>query len=381
MSIETLVNEFSAIAANPQGQLKAYKEKGMKCIGVMPYYAPEELVYAAGMMPMGMWGSNKKTISRAKEYCATFYCTIAQLDLEMLLDGTCDLLDGVITPTICDTLRPMSQNIRVAMSEKMPCIFLAHPQFRRPAFGLKFCHDQYTHVKTELEKIRGSEIKDEEIRDAIKVYNKSRKARREFVKLANAHCDVIDPIMRSAVLKASYFMRKDEYTEKLEALNTELRALPEAKWNGVKVVTSGIIVDNPTLLKIFKDNNVAIAADDVAHESRMIRVDADETGDPMEALCKQFADQDYDVLLYDEASEQNRRGEYVANLVKESGAQGLVLFMQQFCDPEEMEFPYLKKALDAAGIPFIKLGVDQQMRDFGQAATAIQAFADVLAMQ
>ena len=381
MSIETLVNEFSAIAANPHGQLKAYKEKGMKCIGVMPYYAPEELVYAAGMMPMGMWGSNKKTISRAKEYCATFYCTIAQLDLEMLLDGTCDLLDGVITPTICDTLRPMSQNIRVAMSEKMPCIFLAHPQFRRPAFGLKFCHDQYTHVKTELEKIRGSEIKDEEIRDAIKVYNKSRKARREFVKLANAHCDVIDPIMRSAVLKASYFMRKDEYTEKLEALNTEIRALPEAKWNGVKVVTSGIIVDNPTLLKIFKDNNVAIAADDVAHESRMIRVDADETGDPMEALCKQFADQDYDVLLYDEASEQNRRGEYVANLVKESGAQGLVLFMQQFCDPEEMEFPYLKKALDAAGIPFIKLGVDQQMRDFGQAATAIQAFADVLAMQ
>lgn len=381
MSIETLVNEFSAIAANPHGQLKAYKEKGMKCIGVMPYYAPEELVYAAGMMPMGLWGSNKKTISRAKEYCATFYCTIAQLDLEMLLDGTCDLLDGVITPTICDTLRPMSQNIRVAMSEKMPCIFLAHPQFRRPAFGLKFCHDQYTHVKTELEKIRGSEIKDEEITDAIKVYNKSRKARREFVKLANAHCDVIDPIMRSAVLKASYFMRKDEYTEKLEALNAELRALPEAKWNGVKVVTSGIIVDNPALLKIFKDNNVAIAADDVAHESRMIRVDADETGDPMEALCKQFADQDYDVLLYDEASEQNRRGEYVANLVKESGAQGLVLFMQQFCDPEEMEFPYLKKALDAAGIPFIKLGVDQQMRDFGQAATAIQAFADVLAMQ
>ena len=38
-------------------------------------------------------------------------------------------------------------------------------------------------------------------------------------------------------------------------------------------------------------------------------------------------------------------------------------------------------ALDAAGIPFIKLGIDQQMRDFGQAATAIQAFADVLSVQ
>ena len=112
--------------------------------------------------------------------------------------------------------------------------------------------------------------------------------------------------------------------------------------------------------------------------SRAIRVDAAETGDPMMALAQQFADQDYDVLLYDEHSNQNRRGDFVVQMVKDSGAQGLVLFMQQFCDPEEMEYPYLKKALDDAGIPHVKLGVDQQMRDFGQASTAIQAFADVL---
>ena len=46
-----------------------------------------------------------------------------------------------------------------------------------------------------------------------------------------------------------------------------------------------------------------------------------------------------------------------------------------------MEYPYLKKALDDAGIPHIKIGVGQQMRDFGQARTALQAFADVLALQ
>ena len=142
--------------------------------------------------------------------------------------------------------------------------------------------------------------------------------------------------------------------------------------------TSGIICDNPKLLAIFEENNVAIAADDVAHESRSFRVDASEEGDPMRALALQFTNQDYEVLLYDPASSSNRRGEFVANMVKESGADGLVLFMQQFCDPEEMEYPYLKKALDAANVPHIKLGIDQQMRDFGQAATAIQAFAESL---
>lgn len=380
MSIETIVKEFAAVAADPKAQLKKFKAEGKKCIGVMPYYAPEELVAAAGMMPFGMWGSNDKTISRAKEYCATFYCTIAQLDLEMLLDGTMDLLDGIITPTICDTLRPMSQNIRVAMGEKLPCIFLAHPQNRKPAYGKKFCIEQYTHIKTELEKIAGAPITDAALFEAIKIYNKSRAARREFVKLASDHCDVITPTKRSAVLKAAWFMPKSEYTEKLTALNAELAALPVCDWKGTKVVTSGIICDNPKLLEIFEENKIAIAADDVAHESRAFRVDAPETGDPMEALAQQFANQDYDVLLYDEHSSENRRGEFVAKLVKDSGAKGLVLFMQQFCDPEEMEYPSLKKALDAAKIPHIKLGVDQQMRDFGQARTAIQAFADVISL-
>lgn len=381
MSINALLDEFKVIAASPKAQLESYKSQGKKAIGVLPYYAPEELVYAAGMVPFGVWGSNNKTVSRAKEYCGSFYCTIAQLALEMLLDGTMDRLDGVITPTICDTLRPMSQNFRVSMSEKLPVIFLAQPQNRFDTFGLQFSVDQYTHIKKELEKISGKEITNDDILNSIKVYNESRVARREFVKLASDHCDVITPTKRSAVLKAAWFMLKDEYTVKLKELNAELSALPVCDWQGTKVVTSGIICDNPSLLAAFEEYNIAIAADDVAHESRAFRVDVPENKDGLMALAQQFANYDYDVLLYDPESSKNRRGEFVTNMVKENGAQGLVLFMQQFCDPEEMEYPYLKKALNEADVPHIKLGIDQQMRDFGQAHTAMQAFSDVLEMR
>ena len=378
MSTEVLLNEFKEYSEHPYRVLSQYKQEGKKVIGVLPYYAPVELVVAAGMVPMGIWGSNKKTIAMAKEYCATFYCTIAQLALEMLLDGTLDQLDGIITPTICDTLRPMSQNFRVAMSEKMPVIFLAHPQNRFASWGVQFCIDQYTNVRRELEAIAGHPITDESIQNAIQVYNASRAERRRFVKLAGQHPEAVSAVKRSAVLKASWFMLKDEYTVLLRGLNDELEALPASDWEGVKIVTSGIICDNPQLLATLDENHIAIAADDVAHESRSFRTDVPVMDDPMRALAQQFANMDYDVLLYDPASSQNRRAEFVASLVKNSGAQGLVLFMQQFCDPEEMEYPYLKKALDDAGIPHIKLGIDQQMRDFGQAATALEAFADML---
>ena len=92
MSTEVFLNEFAEISEHPYRILSQYKKEGKKVIGVLPYYAPAELVVAAGMVPMGIWGSNKKTIAHAKEYCATFYCTIAQLALEMLLDGTVDIV-------------------------------------------------------------------------------------------------------------------------------------------------------------------------------------------------------------------------------------------------------------------------------------------------
>ena len=156
--------------------LAKYKGQGKKVIGCLPYYVPEELVYAAGMVPMGIWGSNGKQQIRSKEYCATFYCTIAQQSLEMLLDGTLDDIDGIITPVLCDTLRPMSQNFKVAMKDKMPVIFLAHPQVRQNAAGKQFTYDAYNEVKGHLEEICGHEITNDAILDAIKVYNRSRKA-------------------------------------------------------------------------------------------------------------------------------------------------------------------------------------------------------------
>ena len=200
----------------------------------------------------------------------------------------------------------------------------------------------------------------------------------EFVKLANEHCDVITPTKRSAVLKAFYFMEKPEYTAKLNELNAELAKLPVCNRENQGCYLR-CTSDNWKLLSIFEENNIAIAADDVAHETRSFRVDAPEDElDPVRALAKQFANIDYEVLLYDPESDKNRRGEFVANMVKESGAQGLVLFMQQFCDPEEMEYPYLKKALNDAGVPAHQTGyrpADERLRS---GSTAIQAFADVL---
>ncbi len=371
--IDEILAQFEQVALNPNQQLAKYKATGKKAIGCFPYYVPEELVYAGDMVPFGVWGK-RGTINKAKEYFATFYCTIAQMNMEMGLSGTLDGLDGVIVTSMCDTLRPLSQNFRIGVP-KIPYIYLSHAQNRRPEYGIQFNMNQFSNVKKDLEKIAGHSISDEKIQEAIKVYNQSRSARRKFVKLAGQHPDIISAKSRSTVLKSAYFMLKDEHTSLLEELNKELESREIPKWNGVKVLTSGILLDTPTLLDIFDENKIAIVADDVAHESRSFDVDAPENeSDPIRALALQFAEQDHDPLLYD--PEIFKRPAHLLKKIKDSGATGVVIMMMQFCDPEEFEYPSLKQALDAEGIPHIMLGFDQQMVDFGQAKTSLQAFAE-----
>ena len=375
-NIQTLLSAFDAIAKNPKKQLDDYISQGKKAIGCFPYYVPEELVYASGMVPFGVWGKTGGKINLAKEYFAAFYCTIAQLNLEMGLDGTLDGLSGVIAPSICDTLRPFTQNFRVACPD-IPFMFLAHPQNRKKEYGVKFTEQQYNKIKIKLEEISGIKITNDNLNEAIKIYNENRKARRRFIELAGQYPHIITATSRSVVLKSAFFMLKDEHTKMLNELNGLIEASPIEPWKGKKIVTSGIVLDSPSLLKMFDDNQLAIVADDMAHESRAIRVDVQEnTNHPMQALAEQFGNQDYDTLLYD--PELNKRPGYLVEKVKKSQADGVVIMMMQFCDPEEIEFPSLKKGLEEAGIPYIKIGMDQQMTNFGQAQTSLQAFADVL---
>lgn len=374
--IKELLEQFKYYANNPRKQLDKYLAEGKKAVGIFPYYAPEEIVYAAGVVPFGVWGG-QGPIERAKEYFPTFYYSMALRCLEMALDGTLDGLSASMVTTLDDTLRPFSQNYKVSAGRKIPMIFLNHGQHRKEDFGKQYNARIFKKAKEELEKICDVKVTDENLKKAFEIYNENRSEKRKFIKLAATHPQTVKASDRCHVLKSSYFMLKDEHTALLKKLNEKLAALAEEAWDGVRVVTSGVITDNPGLLEVFDAYKVCIVADDVAHESRALKVDIDlSIEDPMLALADQFARMDEDPILYD--PDIFKRPEYVVDLAKENNADGCLLFMMNFNDTEEMEYPSLKQAFDAAKIPLIKMGYDQQMVDFGQVKTQLETFNEIV---
>ena len=376
MEIKELLEKFREYANNPRKRLDEYLAQGKKAVGVFPYYAPEEIIYAGGMVPYGVWGG-RGPIEKAKEYFPTFYYSLALRCLEMGLDGSLDGLSASMLTTLDDTLRPLSQNYKVSVGRKIPMVFLNHGQHRKEEFGKKYNAKIFKKAKEELEKICGVEITDENLKKAFEVYNENRAEKRRFIKLAAKLPKTIKASDRCLVLKSSYFILKDEHTKLLKELNDKLEKLPEEQAEGMRIVTSGIITDNPGLLKLFDDFKVCIVADDVAHESRGLKVDIDMSiEDPMLALADQFARMDEDPILYD--PDTVKRPRYVANLVKENNADGCLLFMMNFNDTEEMEYPSLKQEFDKEKIPLIKMGYDQQMEDFGQVKTQLETFNEIV---
>ena len=374
--IKELLKEFKHIADNGREQIDKYLAEGKKVVGVFPYYAPEEIIYAGGLVPYGVWGG-QGPIDKAKEYFPTFYYSLALRCLEMGLDGSLDGLSASMVTTLDDTLRPFSQNYKVSVGRKIPMVFLNHAQHRKEEFGKIYNAKLFESARKRLEEICDVKITDENLKKAFEVYNENRRLKREFIKLVGSHSQTVKASDRCYVLKAAYFMLKDEYNTLLKELNEKLKALPEEENLGPRVVTSGIICDNQGLLEVLDDFNICVVADDVAHDSRALKIDVDTSiEDPMYALADQFARMDEDPILYD--PDIWKRPKYVVDLAIDNDADGCLLFMMNFNDTEEMEYPSLKQAFEKEAIPLIKMGYDQQMTDFGQVRTQLETFSEMV---
>ncbi len=196
---------------------------------------------------------------------------------------------------------------------------------------------------------------------------------REFAAVAAKHPEVT-PSLRSAVFKSAFFMLKEEHTELVKKLIAELGAGEPAAAR-TPIMTSGILADAPALLEILDENGFQVVCDDIAAESRQYRTDAPERPDALECLAEKFCSMNYCSVLYDPKKER------VHLIVKDAlaaGAKGLLIVLTKFCDPEEFDYPLIKKACDEASLPCVSIEVDRQMVNYEQARTAIETFKELL---
>ena len=171
-------------------------------------------------------------------------------------------------------------------------------------------------------------------------------------------------------------MDKAVYTEKVKEIIEGLKAEAPSTFKGTKVILTGLMPEPVEVLDVFEENQVAVVGDDMSLGSRLWRTPArDNVADAYEKMAYIVADQVGDTFLYEP---HKKRGQLLIDMVKENGADAVVVMMMKFCDPEEYDYPIYKAELEKAGIPELYLETDQQLSTFEQIRTRVQSFTEML---
>ncbi len=364
--------ELIAAAKSPKKTvLKTMKETGKKAIGMSPVFGPDEIVYATGCIPAGLWGGHTE-FQLADKYLQSFCCSVIRANLEYGLRGDYNMLSAVVGNSFCDALKGFMKNWPYGIPQ-IPVIPCVYPQYQTET-GKVYLVEELTYFKERLEKLLQITITEEQLEEALAVYEEYRAACRRFTEMVQRYPVTLDAKTRHFVLKAAQFMDKKDYTQKLVTIMDSLSQEPEETREGLKVILTGIMVDAEAYLDALNENNIIVVADDLMQESRQFRAEAGKKGTALEKIADRYINTKNCALIYDE---KKGRGQMLCEMAAEYKADAVIYAQMKFCEMEEFDYPVLKKEMKEAGIKMLYIEADQQVESSGQLANRLQAFAEI----
>jgi benzoyl-CoA reductase subunit C len=325
---------------------------GRKAIGYMPVYVPREIIHAAGMLPVGIFGGGDALeVIQGDAYYQSYICRIPRSTLELGLTGRLDCLDGMLFPSICDVIRNLSGMWQMLFKDKY-VRYLDVPQNYQDDVGGRFYVQEMQVLREDLGRLAGREITDADLNASIRVYNDNRDAVRALYAYRAAKPWQAPTSEVYLLLRAGMVLPVEEHTALVREYLVEAEKLQRPKRDNARVVINGSFCEQPplALIKSIEMSGCYVVDDDFALVTRWLLDDVAADGDPLKELSKAFLHRSASTAAkYDTTREQ--KGVFLMKQVRTRGAEGVIFAAPSFCDPALLERPMLQDVLTKHGIP------------------------------
>jgi bzd-type benzoyl-CoA reductase N subunit len=374
MERKQIISEFMEIAERPFIYLKNWKtQTGKKILGYFCTNTPEEIIQAAGLLPVRLLGS-KESISLAAKHLQSYSCSLVQSSLESALRGDLNFLDGTVFPHTCDSIQRLSdiwaENLGFPFHWDLVLPVKLHTESAR-IYLIQELH----RFRQGLQEFTGCPISDEDLRSSIVLANANRSFLRELYRIKNRNANLFSAAEFSAIVKTATLWPKDGHNAKLEWLLSWAEQSHPVANAGVRLFIAGSVCDQFPLFNLFDTCGVSIVGDDLCTGWRYFSADVSVTGNPIEALADRLIRKVPCPCKYNPGLD---RGTDLLQRVEQSHAQGVVFLLLKFCDPHAFDYPYLKKRLDERNIPSLLLEIEPGGLPLGAIETRLQAFVETL---
>jgi benzoyl-CoA reductase subunit C len=367
---------FEDLDFNAVKQWKA-AQAGRKAIGYMPIYVPREIIHAAGMLPVGIFGGGDQIeVIQGDAYYQSYICRIPRSTVELGLTGRLDCLDGMLFPSICDVIRNLSGMWQIMFKDKYVKYFDL-PQNYVDAIGGEFYVHEMQQLREDLGRLVGKQITDEQLRASIAVYNENRKAVRELYAYRAEQPWQAPTSELYLVLRAGCVLPPEEHTQLVRAYLAAARAETRPRRDNARVVLTGSFCEQPplSLIKSIEMSGCYVVDDDFQLIQSWLLDEVPVAGDPLEELSKAFLHRSTSTSSkYDEMKED--KGKFLLRQIRERGAEGVIFAAASFCDPALLERPMLQGILAQHKIPYTAFKYSENTGQMAPIREQAGTFAD-----
>jgi bzd-type benzoyl-CoA reductase N subunit len=370
-------DELRRIMENPEGYAARLKnEQGLKIVGTLCTYAPEEIIMAGGAHPFRLLGTGGKT-RLADSHLQSYCCSPVRGMLEDALSGRLDFLDGVVFTHTCDTMQRFSDIWRMNVTHAFHMDVIIPVKLNTESARSYFI-DVLQVFRLELGRNLGVEISDEDLREAIKTGNRIRTALLRAGNIARDNPSLVGGSELYALSRAAMIMQKGELAGWLEEIVGELEEksanLPSG--NAKRIFLAGGVCSHPDIYAMIEEAGGAVTGDDLCTGSRYFSGLIDEANpDPIAAIAERYMER---IACPAKHRGIDDRGARLVEMARASRADGVIFFFLKFCDPHAFDYPWLRGALEKAGIPCMMVEAEDQLPSEGQLATRIEAFIEMI---
>jgi benzoyl-CoA reductase/2-hydroxyglutaryl-CoA dehydratase subunit BcrC/BadD/HgdB len=371
-SIHKIRNEIEAITSCSYRAIAAILPKDRMPIGFFCPLVPEELIHAAGALPFRLMG-HAGPITHAQAHLPPYCCHLVKASLESLLQGELTFLRGIVFCQTCDSMQGLSDIW--ARQGIVPMQFdLMIPTHLGSVSARPYLRAEMERFRDFLESNVGK-ISSRNLKASIRLFNRIRKRLGEIYTLRRTAITHIPGDYFARIIRAGYWMDRVHYLELLEKLVAGLRGKTEGGNSLVPIYLTGNMAHADTYFSLIEEAGALVVQDDLCSGARTFRLMVPEDRDPLDALTGRYFRSYFCPTKY---LGPQAHIDVLLREVEASEARGVIFLLYKYCESCFFDYPDLKAALDARGIPTLLLEVEDPLQSKEQLKIRIQAFAEML---
>lgn len=371
------MEKFKEWYENRHQYAKEWKQKtGNKVFGYFCTYIPEEILYAADILPVRILGSHEPQ-DITEPHIFAMYCPFCRDCLAQGLKGRYDYLDGIGIAQSCLHIRQAftSWQLHIPIDYSYYLPMPVHIQSPR---ALPYLKSELLSFKKSLEDWTKKKIDDEQIDRGISILNENRRLLKELYELRKSSNPPISGLEAMYAVVASQLIDKQEHNleiqNQISNIKNQISGIRKAD-SLVRLMMIGSENDDVEFIKMVESLGAKVVIDDHCTGTRYFwNQTSEEEKDRMLAIAERYISRP---ACPSKDWPERTRIPHILNLAKEYSVAGVILVQQKFCDPHELDIPAIKKALAENGIPSLFLELDVTV-PIGQFRTRVEAFLETL---